>query len=117
MEIREAEVKVLKFNHDDMVFHVKAEATEEDRLEIILAGRQEGENVVLSRAEYCKTVIRRMVTGWENVKRKGVDVPYSYDELRNLPRGNGKNVMLELGGFIIEHTDIAKHKNHSLKKD
>ena len=117
MELKEADVKPLEFKHEDVKFLVKPEATEEDRLEVLLSGRQEGENIVMSRAEYCKTVIRRMVVGWTGVKRKGEDVPYSFDELRNFPRGTGRNVLLELGGFIIENTDIAKPKNPDLKKE
>ena len=117
MELKESNVTPLKYQHEDVTFLIKPEATEEDRLEVLLAGRQEGENVVTSRAEFCKTVIRRMVVGWEGVTRKGAAVPYSFDELRNFPRGSGKNLLLELGHFIIEHTDIAKPKNPNLKKD
>lgn len=116
MELKESDVKPLEYKHEDVKFLVKPEATEEDRLEVLLAGRQDGENIVMSRAEYCKTVIRRMVVGWEGVTRKGEAVPYSFEELRNFPRGTGKNVLLELGGYIIEHTDIAKPKNPNLKK-
>lgn len=117
MELKESDAKLLEFKHEDVTFHVKPESTEEDRLEVLLAGRQEGENVVMSRAEYCKTVIRRMVIGWSGVTRKGEPVPYSFDELRHFPRSEGKNLLLELGGFIIEHTDISKAKNSNLKKD
>ena len=118
MELIKASSKpLLKFTHEDIVFHIKPEATEEDRLEAILSGRQDGENIVVSRAEYCKVAIQRMVVAWENVKRDGVDVPYSFEELRNFPRGTGKNVLLALGTFIIENTNISKQKDSHLKKD
>ena len=117
MELKEQNITPLTYKHEDVTFHIKPESTDEDRLEVLLAGRQDGENIVMSRAEYCKTVIRRMVVGWEGVSRKGEAVPYSFEELRNFPWGTGKNVLLELGGYIIEHTDIAKPKNPHLKKD
>lgn len=117
MELKESNAVMLKYQHEDVTFLVKPEATEEDRLEVLLAGRQEGESVVASRAEFCKTAIRCMVVGWEGVTRKGEAVPYSFDELRNFPRSEGKNLLLELGQFIIEQTDIAKAKNQNLKNE
>ena len=117
MDLKEPNNTALRFTFEDVIFLVKPEATEEDRLEILLSGRHEGDDIVMSRAEYCKTAIRRMVTGWENVKRGGQDVPYSFEELRNFPRVAGKNVLLELGGYIINNTDISKPKDAGLKKN
>lgn len=108
---------MLEFKYEDVTFLVKPEATEFDRLEVALAGRQDGKDIVFSRAEYAKTLVRCMVTGWKGAQRDGKDVPYSFEEIADIPKVRGRNVMLELSGFIMDHTDIHKDSGEHIKKD
>jgi hypothetical protein len=121
MELKEIKHKVLEFHFEDVVFIVKPEANEEDRLEVELSGRMRELNgakiMQYSSADYCKAVIRCMVLDWRGVKRDGHDVPFSVEELKNFPHIKGKNIFLELGGFIINNTDIKNQRNEDLKKD
>lgn len=118
MELKKHSTELLKYKFEDVTFLIKPEAEEADRLEVILSGRQEGDDIVISRAERCKAAVRQMVVGWEGVKRDGADVPYSFGELSNFPHIEGKNVLLDLGGFIINNTDLVHSRgNDALKKE
>ena len=121
MELKESNIKLLEFKFEDVIFLVKPEASEDDRMEIALSGRLEekaGVPVITnSRAEFCKTAIRCMVADWKGIKRAGHDVPYSYDELKNFPHVDKRNIFLELGDFIIKNTDIVNRRADDLKKD
>ena len=121
MELKEHKKQLLEFKFTDVVFMVKPEANEADRMEVALAGRLENKGgvpvLVQSRAELCKTAVRCMVVDWKNVKRGGHDVPYDYDELACFPHVDKKNVFLELGEFIFAHTDILSRRADDLKKD
>ncbi len=98
------------------VFFVKPIASEDDRMSVAFSGVSEGDKIKFSRAEYCRTIIQCMVTGWKGVKIDGQEVPYAFELLADFPRIKDKNVYLELGGFILKHTDI-RSKDSSLKKD
>jgi hypothetical protein len=117
MEIKRANAKPLEFKYEDATFFVKPSATEEDRMFVSLSGVSDGDKVRFSRAEYCRSIIQCMVTGWKGVKEGGHELPYSFDLLADFPRVANKNVYLELGAFILGHTDIAKESGSSLKKD
>ena len=121
MDLKEPQVKTLEFKFEDVIFLVKPEASEDDRMEIALSGRLEEKAgvavITKSRAEFCKTAIRCMVVDWKHVKRGGHPVPYSYEELKNFPHVEKRNVFLELGDFIIKNTDIVNRRADDLKKD
>jgi len=117
MEIKRQNSKPLECKYEDVTFFVKPVASEEDRMVVALSGLSDGAMVRFSKPDYCKTVIQCMVTGWKGVTEGGKAVPYSFDLLADFPRVEGKNVYLELGAFIIEHTDISKGAGGSLKKD
>lgn len=117
MEIRKSKAETVEFKYEDVVFFIKPHATEEDRMIVNLSGAREGDRVVFSRSEYCKTIIKCMVTGWKGVTEDGKEVPYSFDLLSNFPRVKDRNVYIDLGSFIIENTDIARTPEDGLKKD
>ncbi len=117
MEIKRQNSKPLEFKYEDVTFFVKPVASEEDRMIVALSGLSDGAHVRFSKPEYCRTVIQCMVSGWQGVTEDGKPVPYSFDLLADFPRVDGKNVYLELGAFIIEHTDINKGAGGSLKKE
>lgn len=117
MEIRKHKSDPLEFKYEDVVFFIKPHASEEDRMVVNLSGVREGDRVVFSRAEYCKTIIKCMVTGWKGVTEDGKEVPYSFDLLSDFPRVNDHNVYIDLGSFIIEKTDISRAPEDGLKKD
>ena len=116
MEIKRIHSKPLEFKYDDVTFFVKPVATEEDRMFVALSGISEGDKVKFSRPEYCRAIIQCMVTGWTGVKINGEEAPYAFELLSDFPKIKDKNVYLELGGFILKHTDI-KSQGESLKKD
>ena len=105
----------LEFKYEDIVFLVKKHANAEDKMEVALSGKRDGNDIFWTRAEYCKTIIRRMVLGWKGVTQDGKEVPYSFDALCELPHVEGRNVFLALGEFVMEHTDIRNSKAKDLK--
>lgn len=115
MEIKRLNSKPLEFQYEDVVFLVKPQATEEDRMFIQLSGTSVGGAVKFSRPEYCKALIQSMVIGWKGVKMDGQDVPYEYELLADFPKVKDRNVYIELGSFILEKTDVKK-QDTELKK-
>lgn len=116
MEIKRLNSKPLEFKYEDVVFYVKPMATEEDRMFVSLNGVVDGIKIKFSKAEYCKAIIQCMVTGWKGVKMDNHEVPYDFTLLTDFPKVKDKNVYLEIGGFILKHTDIAE-QDSALKKD
>jgi hypothetical protein len=115
MELRKPS-EIVEFKYEDVIFLVKAEASEEDRMEVALLGRRdESGKLHYSNADLCRSVIARMVTGWKNVKSNGIDVAYSIEALSMFPAVAGHNVYLELGGFILEKTNILKGASEEKK--
>ena len=117
MEIKRQNAKPLEFKYEDVTFFVKPSATEEDRMFVSLSGVSDGDKVRFSRAEYCRSIIQCMVTGWKGVTEDGKEVPYSFELLSNFPRIEDHNVYIDLGSFIIEKTDISRAPEDGLKKD
>lgn len=116
MELKRVNSKPLEFKYEDVVFFVKPVATEEDRMEVQLSGISSGPKLMFSTPDYCKAIIRAMVTGWKGVKLDGQEVPYSFEMLADFPAVKGKNVFIELGSFIMKNTDI-RNREKSIKKD
>lgn len=102
--------KPLEFVYKDVTFMVKSQCSAGDRAEILLAGENKGNGQVeYSRPAYMKTVLRRMVVGWRGVTVNGQEVPYAWELFdQRFPKDDG--IMLELFNFVVEHTDLGKHK-------
>jgi hypothetical protein len=107
----------LEFKYKDVIFKIKSRASEGDRLEVLLSARHEGGKLLISQAEYAKTVIKKFVLGWEGVTHEHKPIAYSFELLEEyFPRDpDGHNVLLLLANFIFDHTDIQK-KESELKK-
>lgn len=91
----------LEHQHADVVFLVKPKATAYDRLQVVMAQQP---------TEFMERAIRQMVVGWKGVTDgEGKAVPYNFDALKLLPDPDPKKgILLTLGTFILEHTDVAK---------
>jgi hypothetical protein len=99
-----------KVGSDEVVFLVKPESSEEDRMRVAFTPMG---------GARCREMVRLMVVGWRGVARDKVDVPYAYEELEHFPRAEGHNLFLDLGRFILEHSDISKEGKEvrALKND
>ena len=98
-----------KVGKDTITFFVKAESSEDDRMCVAFAPKG---------GQRCRELVRCMVVGWKGVDADGAPVPYEFELLELLPRGEG-NLFLELGRFILEKTDVVKEtkETKALKKD
>jgi len=98
-----------EFTYGDMVVLVKPHATSQDRMEVAFS-----KDDVPTRF---KLAARLMVIGWRGLTRDGKEVPYSPEELRNVPDLPDHNFAIELGLFIWKETDISGMKDKDLKND
>lgn len=94
------EEQPLEMSYGEMTFLIKPKATAFDRLQALMAQTP---------TEFMERVIRQMVIGWKGVSQDGVSVKYSFDLLKLLPETEpNKSVLLTLGNFVLENTDVAK---------
>ena len=117
MEVAKRSNVPLEFFWGDVKVKVKPQATSGERMDI--AYTPSGLRGVSARF---KLAARIMVLGWEGLTRNGEDVPYSPEELDNVPdmRGSDGKLLLfanELGRFIWDKTDISGREEGDLKKD
>lgn len=109
----------LEFKYKDCVFIVKAQSSDADKMEVLAAGSGEGNRVSIPRAEFYRALIRCFVINWKGVTSEGKEVPYSFEVFMKffpVHHGKGSSVVIELGDFIVEHTDIFK-RDELEKKD
>ena len=109
----------LRFAWGDVTFLVKPQTTSGDKFEIDMAGRPVGNTgqVEFSPAEFYRTLVRQFVVGWEGVTSEGKPVPYSYENLMRLPAQSGDDVVIRLGIFIVENTDVTGGKGEAALKN
>lgn len=99
----------LEFKHEDVIFLVKAVASDGDRMDVKLAGKWDRTSYVFSPPEFNRALVRRMVIGWKNVTVEGKEVPYSFELLDNyFPITGKESIFALLGNFIEEKTGIFK---------
>ena len=102
MELKKSDEKALEFKHGDVTFLVKPKATAMDRLQVVMAHTPED---MLTRA------IKQMVIGWQGVTDGGKDAPYTYESLSSIPEPiPNDSVMMKLGYFVMEKTDVIGSK-------
>jgi len=97
MELMVAE-RPLEFVAGDVTFLVKPKASAADKFVVIM-----GKDT----ASFMRAVIERMVVGWRGVTQEGKPIAYNPALLDMLPNGKD-NVLLSLGNFILNSTDIVK---------
>lgn len=102
MELMTAE-KPLEFTQADVTFLVKPRATAADKFAVVMCA---------TTAEFMRTAIRQMVTGWRGVTSEGKPIAYSPDMLDRLP-STKENILLSLGNFVISNTDIVKEESEA----
>jgi len=102
MELMVAE-KPLEFVTGEVTFLVKPRASAADKFCVIM-----GKDA----ASFMRAAIERMVVGWKGVTKDGKPVAYNATMLDLLPNG-GDNVLLSLGNFILEKTDLVKEDSEA----
>lgn len=100
------EDKPLEFAHGDVTFYVKPKAAAADKFSVAFTQNT---------AEFMRTVIRQMVVGWKGVTSDGSPVRYSPEMLDRLPGSAKDNVLMSLGNFILDSTDITKEDAEAKK--
>ena len=99
----------LKFTYGDLTVLVKPIASSQDRAEVILA--KPG-------IEKFRAALSVMVQGWAGFVRDGQPVPWSLDEIINVPDLPGKgNFFIRLGAFIADKTDVIVGYGKDSKND
>ena len=102
----------LEFKYKDVVFLVKAQAADADRMEVLASGTGDGgARITIPRAEFHRALIRCFVVDWRGVTIDKKEVPYSFEVfMRYFPthEKKGHSVVVDLANFIVEKTDIFK---------
>jgi len=114
----------LEFKYEDVTFLIKRQATDADKAEVLFAATSaDGKRLTVPAAEFYRALVRCFVVGWRGVTENGKEAQYSFESfIKSFPvaKGRGESVLIKLGQFITEHTDVFKEdeieKNESRRQ-
>lgn len=98
MEARK-QAQAKEFIYGDLTVLVKPHASSQDRMDVAFSP-----NDVALRY---RLAARLMVVGWKGFTRDNKEVPYSPQELENVPDMPERSFAIELGNFIWKETDLS----------